>query len=146
MPSDTAEHEQGLSSFYMAPYLLELSLLLQLRHLLMHDDDEQHFCACVTTRRSARSHSSPILMASGFMQEAVSVNGFISVACAFVQCQEQMLVTGVQNCLLVGCGVQKCVVKFVSFHAEWCQVMVRALSQIIIHECSLMLTRFSRCK
>eukprot|EP00967_Tisochrysis_lutea_P127340 scaffold216384_cov19-Tisochrysis_lutea.AAC.1 len=58
----------------------------------------------------------------------------ISVA-HFVQCQVQMLATGVQYCLLVGWGVEETSVKYIPFDPQWCRQMLLVLSQQLVSGC-----------
>eukprot|EP00983_Pelagomonas_calceolata_P024869 782450-Pelagomonas_calceolata.AAC.2 len=58
----------------------------------------------------------------------------ISVA-HFMQCQVQMLATGVQYCLLVGWGVKETSVKYIPFHPQWCRQMLLVLSQQLVSGC-----------
>jgi len=51
--------------------------------------------------------------------------------CHFVQCQVQMMATGVPHCLLVGWQVEECKVVYVPFDADWCRQMVVMLASVI---------------
>lgn len=50
----------------------------------------------------------------------------------FVQCQIQMLATGVPHCLLVRWSVKECKVLYVPFDGAWCKQMLIVLSQIVL--------------